>query len=104
MTDERLTAEERQVLKETIYGVNEQGWGIALGLMLGIGLFVATNVLVLKGGDQVGPHLGLLGVYFPGYSVTFLGSLVGFVYAFVVGYGVGRTVVTIYNRVATKMG
>jgi hypothetical protein len=46
----------------------------------------------------VGPHLGLLGIFFPGYRVTFAGSLIGFVYAFVVGYGFGRTVSVVYNR------
>jgi hypothetical protein len=59
---------------------------------------VATDFLVIKGGERVGPHLGLLSVYLPGYSVTFVGSLVGFVYMFVIGYGVGRIVVGVYNR------
>jgi hypothetical protein len=59
---------------------------------------VATDILVLKGGETVGPHLGLLSVYLPGYSVTFVGSLVGFVYMFVIGYGIGRAIVGIYNR------
>lgn len=77
--------------------MHEQGWGIALGLVLGLGLFIATNVLVFRGGDAIGPHLSLLGVYFPGYSVTVVGSFIGFVYAFVLGYAIGRTVVTIYN-------
>jgi hypothetical protein len=100
---ERLTLEEQQVLKKTILQANEQGWGIAAGLMLGVGLLFATNFLVLKGGERVGWHLGMLRVYLPGYSVTFLGSLVGFVYAFVIGYGIGRTVVTIYNRLTASM-
>ena len=101
--NERLTPEEQQAVSKTILEVNEQGWGIALGLMLGVGLLVATNVLVLKGGEHVGWHLRLLRVYFPGYSVTFVGSLIGFIYAFVVGYGIGRTVVTIYNRLTASM-
>jgi hypothetical protein len=100
---ERLTPEEQQTLTKTFLAVNEQGWGISLGLLLGVGLLVATNVLVLKGGEHVGWHLRLLRVYFPGYSVTFAGSLIGFVYAFVVGYGIGRTVVTIYNRLTASM-
>lgn len=78
--------------------LNGRAWGIALGLLLGGGLFVATNVLVLKGGPNVGNHLQLLAVYFPGYRVTFLGSLIGFVYAFVVGYGIGRLIGVVYNR------
>jgi hypothetical protein len=68
-------------------------------LLLALGLFIATNVLVLRGGEHVGAHLGLLAVYFPGYRVTFLGSLLGFVYAFVVGYGIGRTIGALYNRI-----
>ena len=97
MTD-RLTAQEVQTLRRTLLRANEQGWGIAIGLLAGLGLFLATVVLVLKGGPNPGPHLGLLRIYFPGYSVTGFGSVVGFVYAFVVGYGIGRTIATIYNR------
>jgi len=40
--------------------------GIAIGLLFGMGLFVATNVLVLKGGRQVGPHWACSGVFLPG--------------------------------------
>ena len=75
-------------------------WGIVLGVLSGIGLFFATNILVLKGGEDVGQHLGLLSHYFPGYRVTFLGSLIGFVYAFVLGYALGRLVCIVYNRAA----
>ena len=56
---ERLTPEEQQTLSKTILEANEQGWGIALGLLLGVGLLVATNVLVIKGGAYVGWHLRL---------------------------------------------
>ena len=103
MTNEHLTAEEQHLLDQALYQMNEQGWGVATGLLLGIGLFVATNFLVLKGGEQVGPHLGLLRWYFPGYSVTFIGSLVGGVYAFVLGYGIGRTIAVIYNRLTKNV-
>jgi hypothetical protein len=98
---DRLTPQEEVVLRNTLLRANEQGWGIAIGLLLGVGLFLATTVLVVKGGPHPGPHLGLLGIYFPGYSVTWLGSFIGFVYAFVVGYAIGRTVATIYNRLTT---
>jgi hypothetical protein len=89
---------ELRQIQKTLQRMHEQGWGLACGMLLGLGLFIATNVLVVKGGDVVGPHLSLLGIFFPGYGVTFVGSLIGFVYAFVVGYGFGRTVSVIYNR------
>jgi hypothetical protein len=101
MTD-RLTPHEQQVLRRTLMRANEQGWGIAIGLLLGLGLCFATLVLVLKGGPNPGPHLGLLRIYFPGYSVTGIGSAIGFVYAFVVGYAIGRTIATIYNRLIKR--
>jgi hypothetical protein len=97
MSDE-LTPEEEQALRTVVFRANEQGWGIAMGLLLGLGLFLATLVLVVRGGPHPGAHLGLVRIYFPGYSVTWLGSFIGFVYAFVVGYAIGRTIATIYNR------
>ncbi len=97
---DQLTVAEEQALRKTIMRASEQGWGIAIGLLLGAGLFLATIVLVLKGGPNPGPHLGLVRIYFPGYSVTWIGSFVGFVYAFVLGYAIGRTVATVYNRLA----
>jgi hypothetical protein len=100
---EPSSLDRERVLTDTVLEINEKGWGIAVGLILAVGLFVATNVLVFKGGSQIGPHLGLLSVYFPGYSVTFAGSLIGFVYAFVLGYAAARTVVVIYNRLTVKM-
>lgn len=94
----QLTLEEEQALRRTILRASEQGWGIAIGFLLGVALFLATAVLVLKGGPNPGPHLGLLRIYFPGYSVTWIGAIIGFVYAFVVGYAIGRTIAIIYNR------
>ena len=81
---------------------NARVGGIAAGLVSGLGLFLATNWLVLKGGRVVGPHLSLLGQFLIGYEVTFAGSLVGFAYGFVVGYLVGYSVARIYNWVVDR--
>ncbi len=90
--------DEQQALEVAIRRLNERAWGITLGSLLGGGLFLATIILVIKGGQNVGAHLSLLSNYFPGYRVTVLGSFVGFVYGFVIGYGVGRIIGTVYNR------
>jgi len=97
-----LTPQELQALRKTLARANEQGWGIAFGLLGGLGLFFATIVLVLKGGPNPGPHLSLIGMYFPGYSVTWVGGVVGFVYAFVSGYAIGRTIAVLYNRLSPR--
>ena len=90
--------ENEESLNAAILRLNGRAWGIAAGLLLGGGLFIATNILVLKGGPNVGKHLRLLGVFFPGYSVTFVGSIIGFIYAFVLGYAVGRLIGGVYNK------
>ncbi|HEX6559883.1 MAG TPA: hypothetical protein VF021_10485 [Longimicrobiales bacterium] len=88
------------LLQTAMRRLNARAWGIAVGLLLGGGLFIATNLLVMQGGPYMGQHLALLRVYFPGYNVSFIGSLIGFVYAFVIGYGLGRLVGTTYNWLA----
>src|SRR5215467_3868129 len=92
-----VSRQDEQALNRAMLRIRLQGLGIAIGLLCGFGLFAATNILVLRGGERVGPHLALLSVYFPGYRVTFLGSFIGFVYAVVVGYGTGRTIGWVYN-------
>ncbi len=89
-------------LQSTLLSLNARAWGIAFGLVLGGGLFLATLFLVIKGGPTPGQHLQLLGAFFPGYRVSVLGSLVGFVYAFVVGYALGRVIGEVYNRLAVR--
>src|SRR5512143_1596502 len=66
--------------------LNAAFMGVILGIVLGCGIFFATNFLIIKGGTTVGPHLALLGQFFIGYKITFLGSLIGFVYGLIYGY------------------
>lgn len=91
---------ETEAMQRALRRLNARAWGISLGLLLGLGLMSATLFLVIKGGPNVGQHLGLLGNYFPGYRVTVAGSLVGFIYAFVLGYALGRLIGIVYNRLA----
>jgi hypothetical protein len=95
---ENLQQDEIQQIKKSLVRFSEQGWGLAFGSVSALGLFVATIWLVLRGGINVGEHLNLLGVYLPGYSVSWAGAFIGFVYAFVIGYGAGRTIAAVYNR------
>ena len=90
--------DETRELRSTLARLNARAWGIAVGLLLGGGLFFATIFLVARGGKNVGMHLILIREYFPGYSVTITGSFIGFVYGFVLGYAVGRIIGMVYNR------
>jgi len=76
-------------LAQVFLKLDRVAFGLSLGTLSGLVLFLATIVLVLKGGDVVGPKLELLSHYFPGYSVTGYGSLVGLFYGFIAGFSGG---------------
>jgi hypothetical protein len=76
---------------------------VVLGLMSGLVVFIATIWLVIKGGPRVGPHLALLGQFFPGYSVTFVGGLAGLAWGAAFGAAVGWAVAWLYNRLASRV-
>jgi len=94
---ERIVATRLLRVSATVYG-------IVTGLIIGLGIFVATNWLVLKGGRVVGPHLLLLRQFFIGYRVTFVGSLIGFAYGFVLGFAIGFAVAWLYNQLLAWRG
>ena len=90
---------DEQALVHEVVRANRNVLGITLGFLCGAGLLVATLILVIKGGWNVGAHLSLLNQFFPGYTVTLLGSLVGLFYGFLVGYISGWIIATVYNGV-----
>src|SRR5919108_4527603 len=100
------TMTEKESLEEIVLTrlvrLNASLQGIVTGLVAGFGVFIATNWLLLQGGDVVGPHLALLGQFFIGYEVSFVGSLVGLAYGFATGFLVGYSVSHIYNWIAER--
>ena len=78
-------APERMVL-QTFSRMDKTAFGCATGSVAGLLLFLATIGLVIKGGLVVGPRLGLLVYYFPGFSVTSGGAFIGLAYGFACGY------------------
>jgi hypothetical protein len=72
-------------------------FGLSMGTMAGMMLFLATLILALKGGTVVGPNLQLLENYFPWYTVTMRGSLLGLFYGFVTGFVGGWTFAFLRN-------
>jgi hypothetical protein len=94
----------KEVVLTRLLRLNASVCGLLTGLLAGLAVFIATNWLVLKGGNVVGPHLSLLSQFFIGYRVTFLGSLIGFAYAFVWGFLGGFFISWMYNRLVDLRG
>ncbi len=76
----------------------------ASAAICGAGLLALTLFLVIKGappGIPVGPHLAHLALFFPGYSVTPVGALIGGLYAGVVGGIAGFLLAIFWNAAHT---
>ena len=97
-----MNDDERLLLGRAIARLRGSIMALTFGTVGGTGLFLATAWLLIRGGDPVGPHLGLLGNYFPGYGVTWPGACLGFVYGAFTGGILGWSVAWIYNRVAAR--
>ncbi len=105
MVAEKLQNEEK--LLRGILRLNAKILGLVLGILMGLIIFIGTNWLLIKGGDMtpdgkyvVGPHLQLLSQFFIGYRVSFLGSIIGFLYGFALGTFCGSAIGWIYNKMA----
>ena len=73
--------------------------GLVFGLISGFGLFAMTAILLIEQGPNTGIHLRLLGNYFIGYTVTWKGAFIGFLWAFAFGALIGWSIGIIYNRI-----
>jgi len=75
--------------------------GMAVGSVIAAGLMITTNWLVLRGTAGESVHAMLLVNYLPGYSVSFIGSIIGAVELFVVVYLLSLIFSGVYNRLAS---
>lgn len=65
---------------------------IASGVVAGVGMLLATAVLLIAGappGAEIGPNLSALSTFWPGYSVTWPGAFVGGFYGGLTGAAIG---------------
>jgi hypothetical protein len=96
-----MTPQPRQTdeIGQALARIKVKALAVVCSLIGGGGVFVMTIWLVIKDGPLVGQHLQLLSNYFPGYSVTWPGAFIGFLYGAVIGGVAGWAVGRIYNRV-----
>ncbi len=94
--DDKLNVPD-EVLIQAFAKLDKVALGLAAGIIMGLGLFLATIILLIKGGNPVGPNLALLGQYFIGYTVTWKGSLVGLAYGGVSGFVLGWSTAFLRN-------
>lgn len=88
-----------EIIVQSLAKLDGKALGVAIGLLFGLTIFLATNFLIYKGGDEVGPNLALLSQFFVGYEVSFVGSLIGFVYGLISGFAIGWLIATTRNLI-----
>ena len=59
--------------------------GAMTGIFAGLLLWFATAILLLRGGPNVGQNLSLLGVFLPGYEVSWAGAWIGLFWGLILG-------------------
>ncbi len=91
----RLTPEE--LIEAAFAKLDPVALGLAVGIVAGFSLFVATLTLLLKGGAVVGPTLALLNNILLGFSVTWFGALIGMVEVCVGGFVIGYSFAALRN-------
>ncbi len=77
-----------QALDGAVPKLDPLSLGMSLGVVAGVALLLGTLLVLLRGGE-VGQSLALLSQFFPGYTVTAVGALVGLGYGFFTGFSLG---------------
>jgi len=95
---------ERSLLRSAMVRLRARIMALVVGTLGAVAMFVVTAWLVVRGGVEVGKHLGLLAHYLPGYRVTWGGAVLGALYGFVIGSAIGWSMAWIYNRAAAREG
>ena len=73
--------------------------GVATGIGSALLLFLSTNLLVIRGTAHFSKNAALLANYLPGYTVSFVGSLIGSLELFVLVYLASLLFGLTYNQI-----
>lgn len=97
---QKLMDADKAVLMAGFARMDVVALAVAMGTVFAVGLFLMTVMLLIKGappGVPIGTHLGLLDIYLPGYSVSWGGSAIGAVYAWIIGALIGTVWAVLWN-------
>src|SRR3990167_7320291 len=87
------------VLKPATLRLNGIALGISIGAVIGAVLFANTSLLVIRGTAESSTHAALLSNYLPGYTVSFVGGLIGALELFILVFISSVVLAAIYNKV-----
>ena len=88
---------EEEVIEEVFARLDPVALGVAVGVVSGLCIFLATAILLIKGGPLVGPTLSLLGQFLFGFQVTWGGALIGLIEGGLGGFTIGYVTARLRN-------
>ena len=94
---ESIEESEDTVIEVAFAKIDPLAFGIAIGVVSGLGIFMASAILLLRGGPVVGPMLSLLGNYLIGFEVTWVGAVIGLLEGGMLGFVVGALAAGLRN-------
>jgi hypothetical protein len=86
-----------QIIEAAFARLDPVALGAALGAVTGLAVFLATAILLLKGGPFIGRNLSLLTYYLYGFRVSWAGALIGLVEGTTFGFALGYVTATLRN-------
>jgi protoporphyrinogen oxidase len=89
LNPEEVTHVVDEVMEGAFPKLDPVSLGLSLGTVIGVGLMLATWFLLLRGGDASGKTLTLLSQFYPGYTITAVGGLLGLIYGLLTGFLLG---------------
>lgn len=98
----QLSATDTIVLNAVFAKIDKTAFALASGLVFFLGMFILTAVLILKGAtptSAIGPNFQSLSLYLPGYSLTWLGNLIGSIYVGIIGAFIAAVFAIFWNLV-----
>jgi hypothetical protein len=87
------------IFKPAILRFSAVPLGVAIGSAMGGALFLSTSFLVIRGTADSSVHAALLANYLPGYTVSFMGGMLGAGELFLFVFISCVTLAVIYNKV-----
>ena len=88
---------DRRAIEQAFGRLDPVALGAAVGVVAGVGLGLATAILLLQGGSWVGLHLMRLGYFLPGYAVSWPGLAIGMIDGAVLGFVLGWVIAWLWN-------
>jgi hypothetical protein len=88
--------------RRTEMKLNIGAFALAFGIWWGAGVFIATWWLIAAGAEPTADVF--INRFYPGYSITPVGSVVGLIWGFICGTICGGILAWLYNALCARIG